>query len=107
MGDNQTYYASIQFTQDDINNGGYVSDGEYIQKSIRLEDINAGHYEVSEINVSRYSLTKIKDVQSGVISDDKASVNMDGQDASVTFVNDRTRYDLYTHNDMKINHFSK
>lgn len=107
LGDNQTYYASIQFTQDDINNGGYVSDGEYIQKSIRLEDINAGHYEVSEINVSRYSLTKIKDVQSGVISDDKASVDMDGQDASVTFVNDRTRYDLYTHNDLKINHFKK
>lgn len=107
MGDKQTYYAYIQFSKDDIRNGRYVTDGEYIQKSVSLKDINAGQYEVSEINVSRYSLTKIKDVQNGVASDDKASVNMDGHDASVTFLNDRTRYDLYTHNDMKINHFNK
>lgn len=107
MGDKQTYYAYIQFSKDDISNGRYVTDGGCIQKSVSLKDINAGQYEVSEINVSRYSLTKIKDVQNGVASDDKASVNMDGHDASVTFINDRTRYDLYTHNDMKINHFNK
>lgn len=107
LGEKQTYYASIQFTEEDIKNNRYDTDGTYIQKNIQLQDINAGNYEVSEINVSRYSQVEITDIQGGIISGEIAKINMDGQDASLTFVNERNRYDLYTHNDLKINHFRK
>lgn len=107
LGDKQTYYASIQFTEEDIKNNRYDADGAYIQKNIQLQDINAGSYEVSEINVSRYSQVEITDIQGGIISGEIAKINMDGQDASLTFVNERNRYNLYTHNDLKINHFRK
>ena len=62
-----------------------------------MKDINAGTYEISEVDVSRYSLTNIKEVSGGVNEVNIAKITTDRQSASVTFVNDRIRYDFYTH----------
>ena len=76
-------------------------------KYISLKDINAGTYEISEVDVSRYSLTNIKEVSGGVKEANLAKITTDRQSASVTFVNDRIRYDLYTHNDIRLNRFNE
>lgn len=107
LGEEQIYYATIQFTKEDIESGNYVKDGVYIQKNIALKDINAGTYEISEVDVSRYSLTNIKEVSGGVNEVNIAKITTDRQSASVTFVNDRIRYDLYTHNDLSLNRFNE
>ena len=72
-----------------------------------MKDINAGTYEISEVDVSRYSLTNIKEVSGGVNEVNIAKITTDRQSASVTFVNDRIRYDFYTLNDLSLNRFNE
>ena len=77
-----------------------------LKKTITF-NIKAGKYQCSEISVARYKLSEINKVVSGSITGDTVTLNSDGQNAEVTFVNVRQQYHNFSDNDIAINKFSK
>ena len=96
----RTYYEAISIPEQFSENGVY-------RKSFTL-NIPAGKWMVSEIAVSRYRQTGIKEVQNGNISGVKVELNTQDHDmAKATFCNQMTTYQNFSHNDLVINEFGK
>lgn len=94
------YYEAISIPEQFSENGVY-------RKSFTL-NIPAGKWMVSEIAVSRYRQTGIKEVQNGNISGVKVELNTQDHDtAKATFCNQMTTYQNFSHNDLVINEFGK
>lgn len=96
----QQWYEEISFTEADVKTGGSI-----LRKSTRIE-LPYGEYEVRELGALRYqgaiSATS-GDVKQ--IAPLQAEVRLGTDEAveSVTYRNDKMRWDRYSHNDLVIN----
>lgn len=96
----RTYYEALNIPEQ------FAEDGVY-RKSFTM-NIPAGKWTVSEIAVSRYKQTGIKEVQNGTISGQTVQLNTQDHDtAKATFCNQITTYQNFSHNDLEINEFGK
>ena len=96
----RTYYEALCIPEQ------FAEDGVY-RKSFTM-NIPAGKWTVSEIAVSRFKLTRIKEVQNGTISGQTVQLNTQDHDtAKATFCNQITTYQNFSHNDLEINEFGK
>lgn len=96
----RTYYEALSIPEQ------FAEDGVY-RKSFTM-NIPAGKWTVSEIAVSRYKQTGIKEVQNGTISGQTVELNTQDHDtAKATFCNQITTYQNFSHNDLEINEFGK
>jgi hypothetical protein len=106
-GKSVTRFACIRFDEKDISKA--IADGnEYVTKTVDIDDLRAGTYTASEIDVSRYQFEKIALAENGTVS--QKSVNFDLKkhtNGKVIFQNICTRYDKVSHNDLKVNEFKK
>lgn len=94
------WYEQITFHEEDVKNGG-----DTLKKSKTLK-LPYGAYEVEELDVLRYK-GEITDTSDGVkkINALKAEAQMgpDEPPKSVTYQNEKVRWDRYSHNDLVIN----
>ena len=95
-----TYYEALSIPEQFADNGVY-------RKAFTL-NIPAGKWTVSEVAVSRYKQTGIKEVQNGIVSGQTVQLNTQDYDtAKATFCNQITTYQNFSHNDLEINEFGK
>lgn len=106
LGDYHEYLKTIKFSESDISKVVIENGRKKLKKTITF-NIKAGKYQCSEISVARYKLSEINKVVSGSITGDTVTLNSDGQNAEVTFVNVRQQYHNFSDNDIAINKFSK
>lgn len=99
-GQKRSYHEAVSIPEQFEENGIY-------KKSFRLE-IPAGRWTVSEIPVSRYKFTAIRDVLNGTVSGKTVVLDTLSHDAAqATFCNELKNYGNFSHNDIKINEFGR
>lgn len=99
-GTGRTYYESLLIPEQ------FQEDGVF-RKSFELH-IPAGKWTVSEVEVSRYKQTGIKEIENGTLSGNKVQLNTQDHDtAKATFCNELDNYDKFSHNDLVINEFGR
>lgn len=98
-GSTHEYYEIVNLTKDDLN-------GDYYTKSVTFDNLIAGNYKVTEVDISRYDLTKVV-ASSGTTSSNNI-LNCDlvnNKEAKGTFTNSLTKFNLWSHSNIKINQF--
>ena len=97
---NWKWYEEITFTEEDVQ-----VDGTVLKKSKTIK-LPYGTYDVEELNVLRYR-GKITDVSGDTKKMDslkaEAQLDSDNIPESVTYQNEKFRWDRYSHNDLEIN----
>ena len=79
-----------------------INDVEYIKMSTKIE-VEAGNYTISELKTSRYKLSGIKTSENGTVSDDTAILDLTKSDGSAVFINSKSNWKNFSHNDLKLN----
>lgn len=98
-GNTHEYYEAVELTKNDVN-------GDYYTKSVTFDNLIAGTYKVTEVDTSRYDLTKVV-ASSGTTSSNNI-LNCDlvnNKEAKGTFTNSLTKFNLWSHSNIKINQF--
>lgn len=98
-GNTHEYYEAVELTKNDVN-------GDYYTKSVTFDNLIAGNYKVTEVDTSRYDLTKVV-ASSGATSSNNI-LNCDlvnNKEAKGTFTNSLTKFNLWSHSNIKINEF--
>lgn len=98
-GNTHEYYEAVELTKNDVN-------GDYYTKSVTFDNLIAGNYKVTEVDISRYDLTKVV-ASSGTTSSNNI-LNCDlvnNKEAKGTFTNSLTKFNLWSHSNIKINQF--
>lgn len=98
-GDTHEYYEAVELTKDDLN-------GDYYTKTVTFNNLVAGSYKVTEVDTSRYDLTSVI-ANSGATSSNNI-LNCDlinNKEAKGTFTNSLTKFNLWSHSNIKINQF--
>ncbi len=98
-GNTHEYYEAVELTKNDVN-------GDYYTKSVTFDNLIAGTYKVTEVDTSRYDLTKVV-ASSGATSSNNI-LNCDlvnNKEAKGTFTNSLTKFNLWSHSNITINQF--
>lgn len=98
-GNTHEYYEAVELTKDDL-------DGDYYTKTVTFNNLIAGSYKVTEVDTSRYDLTSVI-ANSGATSSNNI-LNCDlinNKEAKGTFTNSLTKFNLWSHSNIKINQF--
>ena len=79
-----------------------INDVEYIKMSTKIK-IEAGNYTISELKTSRYKLSGIETSENGTVSDDTAILELTKSYGSAVFINSKSNWKNFSHNDLKLN----
>lgn len=79
-----------------------INDVEYIKMSTKIK-VEAGNYTISELKTSRYKLSGIETSENGTVSDDTAILDLTKSDGSTVFINSKSNWKNFSHNDLKLN----
>lgn len=99
-----TYYQTITFDENS-DYGIYEENGiEYAILSTTFFDIEEDIYTVSEIGVSRFKLQEITDIsENATVSEDTVIVDLTKGYGFATFVNAKTKWNNFSHKDIRVN----
>lgn len=100
----RTYYQTITFDENS-DYGIYEENGiKYAILSTTFFDIEEDIYTVSEIGVSRFKLQGITDISdNATVSGDTVVVDLTQGYGYATFINAKTKWNNFSHNDIKVN----
>lgn len=98
QGISHVYEDYVEFTEDN-----YTLEGDYAVLSCIFKGIPEGTYTISEMQTLRYCFESISADTSNVLITGQtglATIDRNNLSAGVTFVNEKTRYDHYSHTDV-------
>ena len=102
-GDPHTYYRSVEFTEEYVK--AHTDPDGYVEMTVTFNDVMAGEYVVSEVEVSRYEFDSISDLVNAQAKDDTAIYDLINNDtAASTFTNRKYEWQDYSSNDIVVNH---
>lgn len=102
-GDPHTYYRSVEFTDEYVK--AHTDPDGYVEMTVTFNDVMAGEYVVSEVEVSRYEFDSISDLVNAQAKDDTAIYDLINNDtAASTFTNRKYEWQDYSSNDIVVNH---
>jgi len=103
-GQAHTFYNVVTFTEAYVK--ANAKDG-YVEASVTFH-VKPGTYTAAEEKSSRYAFDSITAVLSGTISGETVTFDLEANDtASAVFINLKTEYRNYSHNDVVINHVGR
>lgn len=97
-GESHTYEDYVEFSK-----GNYNLEGDYATLRLTFKNIPLGEYTVSEKETMRYKFESVAADTSNVKISNQvgiATLSMDAKQAGVTFRNNKTLYDGYSHTDV-------
>ena len=98
-GVSHTYYQEVVLDETTLN-------GSYYSASVNFDNLTAGNYTCSEIDVSRYSFAGISSVTGGSISAETIKFDLVNNKAGKgTYTNTLNNYSLTSHSDVVVNQF--
>lgn len=101
LGNHHVLHRILNFDEIDLVNVRF-------SKQIVIDDLLAGTYDVKLLSTIRYGKVEIVQLDSGTNNfNASVTLNTDGQDSSVTFLNKATKYQNYSHNDFFVASFNK
>ena len=102
-GKSHTYYKNVVFDKDYVEKN--TKDG-YVEKSVIFSGLIKGSYTATELDGIRYDLKEIIKIQNGVLSNQSVVFDFTSNSATegmATFVNEKTTWKDYSHNDNQTN----
>lgn len=98
-GNTHEYYETVELTKNDLN-------GDYYTKTVTFDNLTAGTYKVTEVDTSRYDLTKVAAGSGSTSSNNILNCDLiNNKEAKGTFTNSLTKFNLWSHSNIKINQF--
>ena len=97
-GNSHTYQDYVEFQK-----GNYTVEGGYAILSCTFKNVPIGKYNITEKKTQRYAFQSLTaDTQNASVSGQTGIANLDvnNRNAGVTFTNNKTSYDFYSHTDV-------